>query len=154
VNSVRSLTTIDAVSGRRTARRPARSESISEPTEPASASAETKRPSLALVVAVVLAAILEVLDITIVSVATPHMLGSFSATPDQINWVLTSYLVSAAVVMPLTGRLSEWLGRRRLLALRSQDSSPPRRCAACPGILRAWCCSGSLRASAAHRLCR
>jgi MFS transporter, DHA2 family, multidrug resistance protein len=67
-------------------------------------------------VAVVLTAILEVLDITIVSVATPHMLGSFSATPDQINWVLTSCLVSAAVVMPLTGRLSEWLGRRRLLA--------------------------------------
>jgi MFS transporter, DHA2 family, multidrug resistance protein len=114
VNSARSLTTIDTVSGRRTARRPARSESISEPTEPASASAETKRPSLALVVAVVLTTILEVLDITIVSVATPHMLGSFSATPDQINWVLTSYLVSAAVVMPLT--LSEWLGRRRLLA--------------------------------------
>lgn len=70
-----------------------------------------------LVVAVVLTAILEVLDITIVSVATPHMLGSFGATPDQINWVLTSYLVSAAVIMPLTGYLSEWLGRRRLLFL-------------------------------------
>jgi MFS transporter, DHA2 family, multidrug resistance protein len=70
-----------------------------------------------LVVAVVLTAILEVLDITIVSVATPHMLGSFGATADQINWVLTSYLVSAAVIMPLTGYLSGWLGRRRLLFL-------------------------------------
>jgi MFS transporter, DHA2 family, multidrug resistance protein len=74
-----------------------------------------KRPSIALVVGVVLTAILEVLDITIVSVAIPHMLGSFGATSDQITWVLTSYLVSAAVVMPLTGYLSERLGRRRLL---------------------------------------
>jgi MFS transporter, DHA2 family, multidrug resistance protein len=74
-----------------------------------------KRPSVALVVAVVLTAVLEVLDITIVSVAIPHMLGSFGATSDQISWVLTSYLVSAAVVMPLTGYLSARLGRRRLL---------------------------------------
>jgi DHA2 family multidrug resistance protein len=73
------------------------------------------KPSAALVVAVVLTAILEVLDITIVSVAIPHMLGTFGATSDQITWVLTSYLVSAAVVMPLTGYLSARLGRRRLL---------------------------------------
>ena len=73
------------------------------------------RASVALVIAVVLTAILEVLDITIVSVAIPHMLGSFGATSDQITWVLTSYLVSAAVVMPLTGYLSARLGRRRLL---------------------------------------
>lgn len=73
------------------------------------------KPSAALVVAVVLTAILEVLDITIVSVATPHMLGAFGATEDQITWVLTSYLVSSAVVMPLTGYLSRRLGRRRLL---------------------------------------
>ena len=62
-----------------------------------------------------LTAVLEVLDITIVNVAIPHMLGAFGATSDQITWVLTSYLVSAAVVMPLTGYLSTWLGRRRLL---------------------------------------
>lgn len=74
-----------------------------------------KGPSIALVVAVVLTAILEVLDITIVSVAMPHMLGAFGATSDQITWVLTSYLVSAAVVMPLTGYLSRMFGRRRLL---------------------------------------
>ena len=63
----------------------------------------------------VLTAVLEVLDITIVNVAIPHMLGAFGATTDQITWVLTSYIVSAAVVMPLTGYLSTWLGRRRLL---------------------------------------
>jgi len=67
--------------------------------------------------AVVLTAVLEVLDITIVNVAIPHMLGAFGATTDQITWVLTSYIVSAAVVMPLTGYLSTWLGRRRLLLL-------------------------------------
>jgi DHA2 family multidrug resistance protein len=73
------------------------------------------RVPVALVIAVVLTAILEVLDITIVNVAVPHMLGAFAATPDQITWVLTSYIVAAAVVMPLTGFLSNWLGRRRLL---------------------------------------
>ncbi len=84
------------------------------PREPPHVHPEIK-PSLALVVAVVLTAVLEVLDITIVSVAIPHMLGTFGATSDQITWVLTSYLVSAAVVMPLTGYLSARLGRRRLL---------------------------------------
>jgi MFS family permease len=74
-----------------------------------------KKLSVALVVAVILTAVLEVLNITIVSVAIPHMLGSFGATSDQITWVLTSYLVSAAVVMPLTGYLSARLGRKRLL---------------------------------------
>ncbi|MGA8434620.1 MAG: MFS transporter, partial [Methyloceanibacter sp.] len=72
---------------------------------------EILRPSIALIIAVVLTAILEVLDITIVSVSIPHMLGSFGATSDQITWVLTSYLVAAAVGMPLTGYLSERLGR-------------------------------------------
>src|SRR5665648_81864 len=75
------------------------------------------RPPIPLVVAVVLTAILEVLDITIVNVAMPHMLGAFGTTADQITWVLTSYIVAAAVVMPLTGYLSNWLGRRRLLLL-------------------------------------
>jgi len=74
-----------------------------------------QRPPIPLVIAVVMTAVLEVLDITIVNVALPHMLGAFGATSDQITWVLTSYIVSAAVVMPLTGYLSTWLGRRRLL---------------------------------------
>jgi MFS transporter, DHA2 family, multidrug resistance protein len=76
-----------------------------------------QRPPIPLVVAVVMTAVLEVLDITIVNVALPHMLGAFGATSDQITWVLTSYIVSAAVVMPLTGYLSTWLGRRRLLLI-------------------------------------
>ena len=78
---------------------------------------ELQRPPVLLVIAVVLTAVLEVLDMTIVNVAIPHMLGAFGATPDQITWVLTSYIVAAAVIMPLTGYLSNWLGRRRLLLL-------------------------------------
>ncbi|MGB6427139.1 MAG: DHA2 family efflux MFS transporter permease subunit [Methyloceanibacter sp.] len=100
-------------------RSPRKSEPPKPPPPPPVVPAEPLRlsptPSIALVVAVVLTAILEVLDITIVSVAIPHMLGTFGATPDQITWVLTSYLVAAAVVMPLTGYLSARLGRRRLL---------------------------------------
>ena len=95
--------------GRKTTSSSAQNETSSVVAEP------LKRPSVALVIAVVLTAILEVLDITIVSVSIPHMLGSFGATPDQITWVLTSYLVAAAVGMPLTGYLSERLGRRKLL---------------------------------------
>jgi DHA2 family multidrug resistance protein len=76
-----------------------------------------ERAPIALVIAVVLTAVLEVLDMTIVNVSIPHMMGTFAATPDQITWILTSYIVAAAVVMPLTGYLSNWLGRRRLLLL-------------------------------------
>lgn len=92
-------------------RAPSRSAPPASPPEPA----RERRVPIALVIAVVLAVVLEVLDITIVNVATAHMMGAFGATPDQITWVLTSYMVSAAVVMPLTGYLSELLGRRRLL---------------------------------------
>jgi DHA2 family multidrug resistance protein len=85
------------------------------PPSPSEPSLEAERPPIPLVIAVVLTAVLEVLDMTIVNVSLPHMLGAFGATPDQITWVLTSYIVAAAVVMPLTGYLSTWLGRRRLL---------------------------------------
>ena len=88
-----------------------------EVSEPLPGEPEKDHVPIALVVAVVLTAFLEVLDITIVNVALPHMLGAFAATPDQITWILTSYMVAAAVVMPLTGFLSNWLGRRRLLFL-------------------------------------
>jgi DHA2 family multidrug resistance protein len=88
----------------------------SEPPRPTSlAELYHERPPIPLVIAVVLTAVLEVLDMTIVNVSIPNMLGAFAATPDQITWVLTSYIVAAAVVMPLTGYLSSLLGRRRLL---------------------------------------
>jgi len=65
-------------------------------------------------VSVMLATIMQALDTTIANVALPHMQGSMSATQDQISWVLTSYIVAAAIFMPLTGFLSARLGRKRV----------------------------------------
>ncbi len=68
-----------------------------------------------IVIAVVLSAILEVLDSTIVNVALPHIQAAFGATTDQATWILTSYIVTAVVVMPLTGFVACRVGRRRLI---------------------------------------
>ncbi|MEJ2552713.1 MAG: MFS transporter, partial [Gammaproteobacteria bacterium] len=61
-----------------------------------------------------LATIMQGVDTTIANVALPHMQGSMSATQDQISWVLTSYIVAAAIFMPLTGFFSARLGRKRV----------------------------------------
>jgi DHA2 family multidrug resistance protein len=66
-------------------------------------------------VAVMAATVMQVLDITIVNVALPHMQGELSATPDQISWVLTSYMVSSGIVMPLTGYFTDRLGQKKFL---------------------------------------
>ena len=63
---------------------------------------------------VMLATIMQALDMTIANVALPHMQGSMGATQDQISWVLTSYIVAAAIFMPLTGFLAARFGRKRL----------------------------------------
>ncbi len=68
-------------------------------------------------VCIMLATIMQVVDTTIVNVALPHMQGSMSATQDQISWVLTSYIVIAAIITPLTGVLADKLGRKRLLLI-------------------------------------
>src|SRR5829696_3374761 len=56
-----------------------------------------------LTICVMLATIMQALDTTIANVALPYMMGSLSATLDQINWVLTSYIVAAAIMTPVTG---------------------------------------------------
>ncbi len=68
-------------------------------------------------IAVMLVAVIEVLDMTIVNVALPHMMGTLGANSEQITWVLTSYIVSSAICMPLTGFLVKRLGQRRLLLI-------------------------------------
>ena len=65
-------------------------------------------------IAVMLATIMQALDTTIANVALPHMQGSMGATQDQISWVLTSYIVAAAICTPLTGFLSARLGRKQI----------------------------------------
>jgi DHA2 family multidrug resistance protein len=67
-------------------------------------------------VSIMLATVMQVVDTTIVNVALPHVQGSLSATQDQISWVLTSYIVAAAILTPLTGVLADRMGRKRLFA--------------------------------------
>jgi DHA2 family multidrug resistance protein len=62
---------------------------------------------------VTLATFMEVLDTSIANVALPHIAGSLSAGQDESTWILTSYLVSNAIVLPLSGWLSSIMGRKR-----------------------------------------
>jgi DHA2 family multidrug resistance protein len=72
---------------------------------------------LMITLAVMSSTLIQVLDTTIVNVALPHMQGELSATSDQISWVLTSYLVSSAIFMPLTGHFTDVMGRKRFLLI-------------------------------------
>ncbi len=64
--------------------------------------------------AIMLATIMQVLDTTIANVALPSMTGDLGASQDTINWVLTSYIVAAAIMTPMTGWLSDRFGKREL----------------------------------------
>jgi MFS transporter, DHA2 family, multidrug resistance protein len=78
--------------------------------------AEEWRPAVnpwIIALAVTLATFMEVLDTSIANVALPHIAGSLSAGQDESTWVLTSYLVSNAIVLPLSGWLSSIVGRKR-----------------------------------------
>jgi MFS transporter, DHA2 family, multidrug resistance protein len=66
-------------------------------------------------IAVMFATFMEVLDTTVVNVSLPHIAGNLSASIDESTWVLTSYLVANAIVLPLTGWLARHFGRKRLL---------------------------------------
>jgi DHA2 family multidrug resistance protein len=67
----------------------------------------------AIALTVTLATFMEVLDTSIANVALPHMAGSLGASQDEATWVLTSYLVSSAVILPISGWLSDRFGRKR-----------------------------------------
>ncbi|HEY6515213.1 MAG TPA: MFS transporter, partial [Steroidobacteraceae bacterium] len=62
---------------------------------------------------VALAAFMEIMDISIANVSLPHIAGSLSSSQDESTWVLTSYLVTNAAVMPISGWLSARFGRKR-----------------------------------------
>ncbi|MGE4012201.1 MAG: DHA2 family efflux MFS transporter permease subunit [Alphaproteobacteria bacterium] len=68
----------------------------------------------AITVCVMLATIMQALDMTIANVALPFMQGSLNAGLDQINWVLTSYIVATAIMMPLTGWMVARFGRKQV----------------------------------------
>jgi len=83
-------------------------------TPPSSAGSRVVNPWI-VAIAVMFATFMEVLDTTVVNVSLPHIAGNLSATIDESTWVLTSYLVANAIVLPLTGWLASFFGRKRLL---------------------------------------
>src|SRR6516165_11190659 len=87
---------------------PAASQPVSPP--------EPWRPSVnpwLIAVVVAMAAFMEVLDTSIANVALPYMAGNLGASTDESTWVLTSYLVSNAIVLPISGWLAATFGRKR-----------------------------------------
>jgi DHA2 family multidrug resistance protein len=78
----------------------------------------TRVPNHGLItISVMMATIMQALDSTIANVALPRMQGTLSATQDQMGWVLTSYIVAAAITIPLTGWLAGQFGRRRVFLI-------------------------------------
>jgi DHA2 family multidrug resistance protein len=71
----------------------------------------------AIAVVVAMAAFMEVLDTSIANVALPHLAGDLGASNDESTWVLTSYLVSNAIVLPMSGWLATVFGRKRFFML-------------------------------------
>jgi MFS transporter, DHA2 family, multidrug resistance protein len=67
-------------------------------------------------VSVMFGTFMVVLDTTVVNVSLPYIAGSLSATVDEATWALTSYLAANAVILPMTGWLANYFGRKRLLA--------------------------------------
>jgi DHA2 family multidrug resistance protein len=87
---------------------------------PARVPPEEWRPAVnpwIITIAVMLATFMEVLDTTIVTVAVPHIAGSLSSSNDEATWVLTSYLVSNAIILPASGWLAVYFGRKRFLLI-------------------------------------
>jgi len=66
-------------------------------------------------ISVMLATFMEVLDTTVVNVSIPHISGNLSATYEEGTWVVTSYLVANAIILPMSGWLASYFGRRRML---------------------------------------
>ena len=81
------------------------------------ASQYTPHERLLITIAMMTAMIMQLIDITIVIVALPHMQGSLGTTRDEISWVLTTYLVSSGIMMPLTGYFADKIGQRRFLLI-------------------------------------
>src|SRR3954466_9088640 len=68
-------------------------------------------------VSVMLATVMEVLDTSVANVALPHIAGNLSATSEEATWVLTSYLISNAIILPATSWIGKYIGRKRFLII-------------------------------------
>src|SRR4051812_49848207 len=68
-------------------------------------------------VAVMAATFMEILDTSVANVSLPHIAGNLSATTEESTWVLTSYLISNAIILPATNWLGHFVGRKRFLII-------------------------------------
>lgn len=84
-------------------------------TRPLAAVARPNSAKWLVAIAVMSSAVMEVLDTSVVNVSMPHIAGSLGATVDEATWVLTSYIVANAVILPISGWLANYFGRKRLL---------------------------------------
>ncbi len=84
---------------------------MADPRLPRSAAGDRSPWLIAVIVSI--ATFMEVLDVTIVNVALRHIAGSLAASQDESTWIVTSYLVSNAIVLPISGWLANVLGRKR-----------------------------------------
>src|SRR5262245_18188357 len=83
---------------------------------PSAAIAEDKyKYKYLIAIAVTFAAVLELVDTSIVNVAIPHMMGNLGATLDEISWVSTGYIIANVIVIPMSGWLWAYFGRKRYL---------------------------------------
>jgi DHA2 family multidrug resistance protein len=82
-------------------------------TEPLAGSDEGAENKYLIAFAVVLAALMQVIDSSIVNVALPDMMGNLGASLDEIAWVSTGYILAAVIIIPLTGWLGDFFGRKR-----------------------------------------
>jgi len=103
---------------------------MADPALPRSAAGRRSPWLIAVIVSV--ATFMEVLDVTIVNVALRHIVGTLAASLDECTWIITSYLVSNAIVLPVSGWLANVIGRKRFymgcVALFTLSSL----CARCP----------------------
>jgi DHA2 family multidrug resistance protein len=83
-------------------------------TTPSTAESANASNRTVITICVMMATLMQTLDTTIVNVAMPYIQGSLAASPDQITWVLTSYIVAAAIMTPPIGWLSARFGRKNL----------------------------------------
>ena len=89
--------------------------SLPTPSSSAAAAADRYKHKYLIAIAVTLAAVLELIDTSIVNVAIPHMMGNLGATLDEIAWVSTGYIIANVIVIPMSGWLSAYFGRKRYL---------------------------------------
>ena len=76
-----------------------------------------KKTRWLIALAVLVSAIMELVDTSAVNVSLPYIAGNLSSSVDEATWVLTSYLVANAIILPLSGWLANYFGRKRLLMM-------------------------------------